>query len=931
MDPDKCAFLFGEVPTGVDPEDPAHRAMLLTQAHGSEDDEEAGRLRTVLQEMLAGQILDDDPPQVWQTAKRLLADGLDSRTALTQLAMAFTPVLLDAVAGDKELDGASYLAGLERLPLPSTEQFVAAFLDVARNRGPLEAAELDRLAAAHLGVSIDDPVIREMIDQLAERLTDENGPLALLTGDVVAHVESVTAGIVLTHRLTEAEQRSGMLHAGVDLVGFQRRGGLQQPSGAETVTTIRDSGALFWIGHEDWLADYPAGALLGVGVEPDGVVRLRALELELEAADPLVDLVRDVYEEALAEPGLPVDAEDLVLGILVRQPDAFSVPRPPLSDLADRAGLELRGQRFAHDDWVWQNEDKAGQLFRVMDRLDNDKAQVLSVMRALELLEREVLDVAEARAALAEMYDPLVLEVVPDELLGLDDEPDRIEALTALSARLLAAARSREEQAVAHWLCALAAERRGASPDAESHLRAAVRADPGWPCAEDRLAWYEADRGDAESALARWRSLGAPEDGDDVRSVFPFADVKQPALGRNEPCWCGSGRKFKTCHLRRPAVVPLPDRVGWLCRKAVAYLERRGGAPRLDVMEYAEARALDPDDEDSLAEAMDDPLVLDAVLHEGGWFDRFLADRSPLLPDDEALLARAWTLVDRTVYEVIGVDAGASMRLRDLRTGDQLDVRERTASRQASRGQLLCGRAVPDGESHQFVGGLFGVSPGRETHLLDLLDTRDGIDLLEYVAAMHRPPTLVSAEGDPLVECHAVIEVPAADNAAAALGCLYTADGEGFVWSQPLPDGANRQLAGLRLQDRQILVHTMTEPRMDDVLDALREALPGCSVSIDERQPFQWPAGDGESTANKLPLQLPPEAAAELADRFERRWCAEGVPALGGLTPLQAADDPTRRTELTRLIDSFPSVDPDDGVIGLRPERLRGLLGLGPV
>jgi len=97
-----------------------------------------------------------------------------------------------------------------------------------------------------------------------------------------------------------------------------------------------------------------------------------------------------------------------------------------------------------------------------------------------------------------------------------------------------------------------------------------------------------------------------------------------------------------------------------------------------------------------------------------------------------------------------------------------------------------------------------------------------------------------------------------------------------------------------------------------------------------ERQPFQSPTADGESTANTSPLQLPPEDAAELVDRCERRWCDESVPALGGLTPRQAADDPTRRSDLTRLIDSFPSIAPDDGVIGLRPEQLRALLGLDP-
>lgn len=235
MDPDKRAFLFGELPAGMDPEDPAHRAMLLTQAHGSEDDEETGRLRV----MLAQQILDDDPPEVWQTANRLVADGMDHRTALTQLAVAITPVLLDAVSRGGDLDRESYLARLERLPLPTTEQILSALGDTAQIHGPLDLDELDRLAAERLGVSLEDPVIRELFEHAGDWLTDEGGPLALLAGDVVAHVESLTAGIVLTHRLTEAEQRSGcstpvwIWSGSSAAVGFSNRAGRRSslPSG----------------------------------------------------------------------------------------------------------------------------------------------------------------------------------------------------------------------------------------------------------------------------------------------------------------------------------------------------------------------------------------------------------------------------------------------------------------------------------------------------------------------------------------------------------------------------------------------------------------------------------------------------------------------------------------------------------------------------
>jgi hypothetical protein len=40
---------------------------------------------------------------------------------------------------------------------------------------------------------------------------------------------------------------------------------------------------------------------------------------------------------------------------------------------------------------------------------------------------------------------------------------------------------------------------------------------------------------------------------------------------------------------------------------------------------------------------------MDLALTEGGWFEEFLDERGELLPDDEALLARSWVLIERTV------------------------------------------------------------------------------------------------------------------------------------------------------------------------------------------------------------------------------------------------------------------------------------------
>ena len=925
MDSEKAALLFGDVPSWADPDDPEDRAALLAEHSPDPGWEWLGGARGAMREVVATQIADDDPPEVWRTAQRLLAAGMDRAEVLHQLVLALRGPLLEVLQEETGFDRDVYLAALDWLPVPSGEEIVNAVLGTIAAHQPIILDDLDRLVAERLGVQVDDSPFDDLTDRVVDHLLeDSGGPITMLAGDLLVHVESSTAGIVLTHRLSETERDTGVLDASVDLVGFGRRQQLRLPGGDEVERVLPDPSA--WVGPPGWLGRFPAGALLAVRIGGDGTAQFTTVDQQPAASDELASLLRAVYDDAVAEPWLPVEAEKLVLSMLARDPRAFAEPAAPLTELAVAAGLECRGRFFAHEESVWQSERTAQRDWRVLDRLGTGP-QALTAMRVLNLLEDSPLDTASAREVLAGLYDPDVLGVVPDELLGVADDPELLTRTAALTDRLLAVASKPDEQAVAHWLTAVVAERRGEVLDAESHLRAAVRADPGWGCAVDRLAWYESDRGDAVAALTRWQQLGmTAETSDDVRTVGPFAAASGPKLGRNEPCWCGSGRKFKTCHLGRPVRAPLPDRVGWLCRKATAYLERRGGAVPLDVIEHVAARAVDPDDPESVQDACRDPLLLDVVLHEGGWFERFLADRGPLLPDDEAILARSWTLVARTVYEVLDVRPDRGLTLRDLRTGDHLEVRERSFSREARVGTLVCGRAVPDGESHQLVGGLFGVPPGRERALLDLLDEGDGIALLDHVAAQHRPPTLVSSDGDPVVDCHVVLAVPDPTQARRELDRRYQPEEEGWVLLEEVAEDENRLLATVGLSGSEITVRTHTEARLDHLLDELCSALPGSEVVTDERRPITLSARPAQGAQDAPPVD--PDVLAALVERQEQRWCEEPVPALDGHTPRDAPAGPTRRAELARLIDSFPELDPDAGAIGLRPARLRALLGL---
>ncbi|WP_147262035.1 SEC-C domain-containing protein [Blastococcus sp. TF02A-26] len=916
----------------------AERASFLAAADARDSDEGPGpaALRSFLDDMLARQVAEDDPPEVWATVRRLLGSGMGSSEVHRQLRLALSAEVLAAVGDDAEFDRQSYVAALGRLPLPSGARVEAAIIEVVGERQPVAADEVDRMVAERLGLSVDDPLTETLLDRVSDHLLDEDGPVALLAGDLMVHVPSLVENVVLTHRLTEDEQRTGVL-AAADLPGLDRLRPLQL-DGSRVHDYRGEDGIRRWWGPEGWLAAAAPGSLLAVQVRSDGAVERTVLTEQPEAEPALVAAIRAAYDATVEEPWLPVAFEELLLAVLAADRGAFTRPAPPLSELAAAAGLEQRGDYLAHEESVWEQARLADRSRRVFDRLGTG-AMALSALRALTLIDTGLPDASAAHELLELLYDLAVLEVVADELFGTDDDPMRVAECAALAGRLTARASRPRERAVAHWLAAVAAERRGAVEEAESLLRSAVRADPGWPAAEDRLAWYEFDRGHAAAAAAGWRRLGlTAEDSADLAMAEQFETPADdiPRLGRNEPCWCGSGRKYKHCHLGRPAELPpLPERTSWLRRKTLAYLQRRGGAVESVIADHALTLLGDAaDDEEAFESAMFDPLVIDVVLHEDGWLQRFLTDRGRLLPDDEAMLISAWLLCERTVVEVLDAVPGREVTVRDLRTGDRIAVREHTFSEAAEPGQLLCVRMVPDGQTHQCVGAAFRVAPGTEAGLLEVLDEHDGYELLSCVAALLRPPTLTTRDGDPLADCRAELRVPDLRAARSALNERYESDGDGWVSlfaSEDDPEGVERSVrAWVQLNGDTLSVHTMSESRLDAVLADLRAALPDLQLLSEQRQPLRQSDSPSSnfSAAATSPAQVPAEALLELLDRHERRWCDEQVPALGGLTPRQAAADPTRRDELARLIAGFPEIDPASGAFGLRPARLRQLLGL---
>jgi hypothetical protein len=935
VEPEKVAFLFEHVPDWFDPDDADDRAGLL--AEQIDDPGLTGTLRTLVYEVLANQIASGDPPVVWETAKRLLDAGIDRAEALRGLALVLTGQLHGAMHEGHQFDADGYAAALGHLPLPPASAVTSAMVEVVVEHQALTIDEVEIAALARLGLPTDIEPFRTLVDRVSDRVVMEGeGDLELLADDRVVHWPTLCTGLVLTHRLSDLERDIDCLTVTVDLVGFSRAPGpLRTFTGDELEPFSVEPGHVAWHGPEGWLKEFAVDSLLTVRLDA-GVVSIETLDSEPPLEAEIVDRVRAVYDAEVAESWMPVSAEEIILGLLADERDLFGRPRAPLGALCVAAGLEQNGAFFAHETSVWDERERVRCIHRVMSRLDEpDDRAALGV---LECFDEGIDDPTELAKAADTCASPEILEVVSDELLGYDDDPGRLADAASFARRLLEAATRPRQIAAARWLAAVAEERGGDPFAALAQLELAVEADGEWGPGVDRLAWYRSDRGDAAGATRLWRRLGVgPEDNADLRQVLSFASRAPSKFGRNDPCWCGSGRKYKQCHLDRPELPALQDRVGWLCRKATAFLERRGGQAGSDVAAVAEARAGGDPDEEAWARAFEDPLVIDVALCELGWFRRFLAERGPLLPDDEALLAASCAMVDRTLYEVEAVRPGVGLTLCDLRSAERLEVRERTFSRSARMGTVICARAVPDGETHQLIGGAFPVAPGTEAQVLDLLDNGDGLSLVSYVAALEAPPALQTREGEPLVACTAILLVSDPGTARSMLNHRYhTEEDDRWVELHELADDESIVRATLSLAGDHLTVETMSEPRLDRVLGELHDQLPTASVISDNRIPLRTPRDVARlrPPGDLEPLDMDNPGMRQLAEQWrerqEEKWCDEAVPALAGLTPRQAAEDPSRREALRRLLDSYGSGDDGSLFLGLRPDRLRRLLKLDP-
>jgi SEC-C motif len=442
-------------------------------------------------------------------------------------------------------------------------------------------------------------------------------------------------------------------------------------------------------------------------------------------------------------------------------------------------------------------------------------------------------------------------------------------------------------------------------------------------------------------------------------------------IGRNAPCSCGSGLKYKRCCLRREDDVALDaleaERV-WRRMQSWA-LERFGDQLGAALKEHMDARGVGSEgrpanDEDlSLALCW---LLIDRDVTVGGTPARVYSQLPELSAGERETAARIGAS-RLGVYRVTDVEPGVWIELESAIGGASARVASPNVSREAVLWHVLLCRVMKGGPTPSLWGAAGFYEPTEENELLAELrriaDEHDlGADVGGLEAALRTgagelvcfiPPSRCAEripytlEGDPVVVAQATWQVCEPDvalrvlRAARELACEGpTEDGEGvtFNWltsrrellarRPPLPVGA------VCMEGGPVRVSENGELELDDVTSlgtftlhagrlecfTLSQARLDAAVALIERY-LQNIVGPPDRRVQSADEAIGERRAERASVRVESRSARERTPdrgpdALGSEEALVAPDARIRELTYRRWID-----DPNQRLGGLSPRE----------
>jgi hypothetical protein len=448
------------------------------------------------------------------------------------------------------------------------------------------------------------------------------------------------------------------------------------------------------------------------------------------------------------------------------------------------------------------------------------------------------------------------------------------------------------------------------------------------------------------------------EDDEDDENDDDYEGPHEPVVapvrpGRNEPCWCGSGRKYKKCHLAADEEEARPNQAAPE-PSAAEVRESRLRAELVDCVarwgskeELAQAALL------YFGRPIGDGPLPDAELTGGfvAWYiydfrpsggptlvENYLKRRGGRLTVAERELLEAWRDARFGIWEVQRVEKGTGVELKDLFSEDRFFVEDVSSSRSMVRWDCVINRIYRSEGHWYFVGDGTGVPRTLLPELLARID-REMRETGEPAAAFlrstsHRWQRVVhelhraqfanlsvrNTEGDELEFCSAEYRVLNEAPLVAALAAARPFEAEetdsdgarAFAWLEHRSDdGPRRSYGRIELRDGKLRLECNSRKRLEIGRELIEKHggawLEHAGDTVQSQESLKRKVISRRNRKTAIPeSDSLPEAAREVLSDLKKahyaHWVDERLPALDGQTPREAARSEVGRQALERVL-----------------------------
>ena len=428
-------------------------------------------------------------------------------------------------------------------------------------------------------------------------------------------------------------------------------------------------------------------------------------------------------------------------------------------------------------------------------------------------------------------------------------------------------------------------------------------------------------------------------------------------VGRNAPCPCGSGLKYKKCCLSKPAPTRFTreDRESaWA--KPERFIERELDPEDAEADDEFWGRWLDRADEiDQDRRAMSEQVfdlwfAFDRRLDGGKLVvDRFLEKRMADLSPGERLYLQTMRESSMRLYEVEESRPGESLTLRDLIEDHRVSVQERLGSRSLGRYDWIAARVLAVGASGKpEIEGILPIPDLYHQVLRDQL-RRERDEFLRihpdaavvtfhkttpplfqdvWAGALLEPaiPQLANTDGEEIVLTEVRFEVMDRDAVQRTFDAqedLERDEDGGALWRWSGKNGKGEivSLGQIKLTEQGLNLEANSVARGErgrELLERTAGAAVRYRTTVHQdlqrlvREEVRRGMNRDELPRPDAKPPIPPQVEEALVldqqVRYYRSWLDESVPALDGQTPRSAAQDPTLRARLTELMHDLDRI-----------------------